>query len=87
MVAVGIGGFVVGFIEKSFPNLPTLPMVGRKGAIAIGLAMFGPKTGILADAAVAAAAIAGYELGKTGAISGDVLGMVSPQVSGLAAQV
>ena len=84
MTNVAIGGFVVGFIEKSFPTLPSLPMVGRKGAIAIGLYMFGPKTGIFRDAAIAAAAISGYEFGKTGTITGD---LIAPQVSGVAAQV
>lgn len=65
-----VGGFGVGLIEKTFPNLPTLPMVGRKGAIALAIYFLEPKERILQDVGIAAAAISGHELGKTGAISG-----------------
>jgi len=90
-MAVGIGGAVVGFVDKSIgASLPTIPLLGRKGTLAIGLYFFAKgKSGLLRDAAVAAASIAGYELGNTGKISGvdgDVMGPV-PQVSGIAAQV
>src|SRR5262249_12243915 len=85
LIAIGIGGAVVGFLEKSIGDkLPTIPLLGRKGTLAVGLAFFGKgKGGVIRDAAIAAAAIAGYELGKTGSISGDIV----PQVSGIAAQV
>src|SRR5215471_450212 len=91
LMAVGIGGAVVGFVDKSIgASLPTIPLLGRKGTLAIGLYFFTKgKSGLLRDAAVAAASIAGYELGNTGKISGvdgDVMGPV-PQVSGIAAQV
>src|SRR5687768_3206486 len=43
MLGVAVGGFAVGFIEKSFPQLPTLPLVGKKGAIAILAYMFSNK--------------------------------------------
>lgn len=71
MMSVFAGGFGVGLIEKTFPNLPTLPMVGRKGTIALGLALIKPKEQILRDVGIAAAAISGYELGLKGSISGD----------------
>jgi len=65
---------MVGFIEKSFPNLPTLPIVGKKGAIAIASHFLKGKHPIIGDIGKAAAAIAGYELGKLGTVSGDVMG-------------
>jgi hypothetical protein len=80
MIGHAVGGFAVGFLEKSFPNLPTLPIVGRKGAIAIGAMLLAGKHPIIADIGLAAAAISGYELGSTGAISGDVLGGIASQV-------
>lgn len=86
-MGAGIGGAALGFIEKSFPNLPTLPILGRSGTIAVA-AYFLSKQGrhpILRDVALAAASIAGYQIGTTGKISGeDVLG---EDVSGIAAQV
>lgn len=87
MLGVAIGGAAVGFIEKQFPTLPTIPLVGRKGTIAIGAYFIAKKGGSLGhiarDVALAAAVLAGFELGSTGHISGDV----APQVSGVAAQV
>lgn len=80
MIGHAVGGFAVGFIEKSFPNLPTLPIIGRKGAIAIGAMLLAGKHPIIADIGLAAAAISGYELGSTGAISGEVLGGIASQV-------
>lgn len=79
-----IGGVAYGFIEKNFgAQIPTLPLVGRAGAIAIGCLVFGKgRGGIVADVGKAAAVIAGYQFGTTGKISG-----VAPQVAGVAAQV
>lgn len=91
MIGSAIGGAALGFIEKSFPNLPTVPLIGRKGTIAIACYMLhkrGTGGGILRDVAIAAAVLAGYELGRDGKISGDVMGDLAPQVSGqIAAQV
>lgn len=84
MVGHAVGGFAVGFIEKSFPNLPSLPIIGKKGAIAIGAYMLRGQSPILLDVAKAAAAISGYQLGSTGAVTGDVLG---DDVMGVAAQM
>lgn len=91
MLGAGIGGAVLGFIEKSFPTLPTVPIIGRAGTIALGAYFLSRRGGmggtILRDVALAASAVAGYQLGHTGKISGDVMGDVAPQVSGIAAQV
>lgn len=86
MINHGLGGVVYGFIEKNFgKQLPTLPVVGRAGSIALAAYMLAKgrsSSGIVGDVARAAAVIAGYQLGTTGSISGPV-----PQVSGIAAQV
>jgi len=83
-----VGGAALGFIEKTFPSLPTLPIVGRAGAIGLA-AYFWSKHGggqIARDIAISAAVIAGYQVGTTGKISGeDVSG--DGQVSGIAAQI
>jgi hypothetical protein len=86
IVAAGIGGFALGFVKKTFPTLPTVPILGRSGTIALGAYLLRShvKSPIVRDIALAAAAVAGNELGSTGTISGDVV----PQVSGgVAAQV
>jgi precorrin isomerase len=74
MIGHAVGGFAVGFLEKSFPNLPSLPIVGKKGAIAIGAYLLRNQSPILVDVALSAAAISGYQLGSTGSVTGDVLG-------------
>lgn len=87
LIATAIGGAAFGFIEKSFPQLPTLPLVGRAGTIAIAAYFLSKRGGfgggIVRDIANAGAAIAGYQLGKTGSIAGDVMG----DIDGLAAEV
>lgn len=90
MFEFALGGAALGFIEKSFgASLPTVPVIGRKGTIAIGAYYFGKgKGGIMRDVAIAAAVLAGYELGSTGKIAGEgVDGEVVRQISGVAAQV
>lgn len=82
MLGVAVGGFAVGFIEKSFPQLPTLPLVGKKGAIAILAYMFSNKHPVIADVGLAAASISGYQLGTSGVISGGF-----DAVDGIAAQI
>jgi hypothetical protein len=71
MTAMAAGGFVVGFIERNWGDqIPSIPLLGRKGTIALACYFMAPKNKILQDAGKAAASIAGYELGATGAISG-----------------
>jgi hypothetical protein len=79
-----VGGLGLGFIEKQFPDIPTIPLVGKKGTIAIA-AYFAAKNGLpfARDIGMVAAGLAGYELGRDGQISGDVV----PQVRGIASQV
>lgn len=70
LMGVAIGGFAYGIIEKSFPTLPTLPIVGKSGTVALAVYFFGGSNELVNDVGIAAAAIAGYSLGKTGVISG-----------------
>lgn len=91
VLSAGIGGAALGFIEKTFPNIPTVPVLGRAGTIALAAYFLSRRGGtgmggIARDVALAAASIAGYQLGKTGKVSGDeVLG--DDELSGVAAQV
>lgn len=54
--------------------------MGRKGAIAIGAYFLHSKHALIGDVGLAAAAISGYQLGTTGAISGDVMGDIAAQM-------
>jgi hypothetical protein len=81
--ALALGGFIYGYIEKNVPQVPSLPIVGKSGAIALIMYFAGGKSpGIMADVGNAASVIAGYSFGATGKVSG-----VASQVSGLAAQI
>jgi hypothetical protein len=88
MFGAGIGGAALGFIEKMFPNLPTVPVIGRAGTIALGAYLLSKRGGmpIMRDVALAGAVIAGYQIGLTGKVSGDD-GVSGDDVSGIAAQV
>ena len=70
MIGVAIGGAAYGFIEKSFPTMPTLPLLGKSGTVALAVYFLGGQNEIINDIGIAAAAIAGYSLGKTGMVSG-----------------
>jgi hypothetical protein len=101
MFGIGVGGLALGYIEKHWgANLPTMPVIGRKGTIAVGAYFLakhgGMGAGIARDVAIAAAALAGYDLGNKGSISGDldgdVDGEVAPQIGrsrvrGVSAQI
>src|SRR5271154_6314919 len=45
MTGAAVGGFLIGFIEKQFPTLPVLPVVGKKGAIALAAYVVAGKGG------------------------------------------
>jgi hypothetical protein len=91
MINFALGGAALGFIEKSFgAQLPTVPIIGRKGTLALLAYYFSKgRGGIVRDIAIAGAVLSGYEMGATGKISG-IDGDVVPQISGMhgiAAQV
>lgn len=84
LTSAGIGGFAFGLIVKNFPQLPTIPIVGKAGTVAL-LAMFlKGKLPYAKEVGIAAASIAGYQMGTEGHILGD---HDFAQVRGVAAQV
>jgi hypothetical protein len=93
IIGAGIGGAVLGFVEKQWPTFPTVPILGRAGTIAVAAYFLSKQGGmsspILRDVAIAGAVVAGYQLGKEGKVSGDddVSGDLAEQVRGIASQV
>ena len=71
-----VAGGLIGLAEKTglMDKLPEVPIVGRKGALAIA-AYFWAKHGgggqMARDVAIAAATMAAYQLGKDNKISGE----------------
>lgn len=73
LMGMAMGGFALGFIDKSRTTaLPTIPVLGRAGTIALAAHVIGKgRPGLLTDVRNAAAAVAAYEMGSTGKVSGD----------------
>jgi hypothetical protein len=80
LMNVAIGGALLGFIQKTFPSFPTLPIIGQAGTIALAAHFLGKGHPMLQDVAHAGAAVAGYQLGHDGKIAGDIDGMIASQV-------
>jgi len=70
LIGQAIGGFAYGFLEKTFPQMPRLPGIGRSGTVALAVYFLKPRNQILRDIGAAAAVIAGYSFGATGTVSG-----------------
>jgi hypothetical protein len=68
----GATGLAIGMAEKQgvLDFLPEVPLVGRKGALAIGLAFLMPRNPYAVTASRGLAFLSGYEYGKEGSISG-----------------
>jgi hypothetical protein len=79
MIELAVGGAAYGFIEKQFgAQLPTLPIVGRAGTLTLlAYYMAKGKGGIMRDVAICGAVLSGYQIGSTGKISGDVMGIAA----------
>jgi hypothetical protein len=72
MIKLSVGAAAIGYIEKSNMAFPTIPVLGRKGTIALAAYFFGgKKPGLVRDIAIAAAVLAAYEFSKDGKVSGD----------------
>lgn len=75
-IQMALGGAIYGFCVKQglVDKLPAIPIVGRTGTAALVLDYWSRRGGgrIVHTAARAAAAIAGYQLGSTGKIQGDL---------------
>ena len=74
-IAAGVTAAAIGLAEKAglADKIPEIPLIGRKGALALGAYWWSRSGGgkLARDVALVAAALAGYELGKEGKISGD----------------
>lgn len=66
-----LGGLAYGLLVKNWSSMPRLPGIGRSGTVALAVYFLKPKSKLLQDLGVAAAAIAGYSFGETGTVSGD----------------
>lgn len=66
------GGFLLGVLDKQGTALPTVPVLGRAGTLGVGLYFLGKqmKAPIMVHAATAALAIAAYQMGREGKVSG-----------------
>lgn len=77
MQYVAAGGLVLGLVEKSgiADSLPTIPLLGKTGTLAAALYAWsrwgGGKSRLWRDLAAGATAVAAYQLGKEGSISGE----------------
>jgi hypothetical protein len=67
-----IGGFALGVLDSKGTKLPTVPVLGRAGTCGVALYYLGKhmKAPMVSHAATGFLAIAAYEMGKSGAISG-----------------
>lgn len=82
MIGTALAGYILGAVDKGTFPLPTLPVLGRAGTIALAAGLFAKKHPLIAKLAIAASAISGYELGRNGVISGEdsIMGGVASQV-------
>lgn len=75
LLGLAMGGFAMGFIDKPggpAANIPTIPILGKAGTIAVVAHFFGKgRGGIITDIRNAAAVVAAYEFGLKGSVSGD----------------
>jgi hypothetical protein len=70
-INAGLGGAALGFIQKQFPNLPKIPILGEAGTVAVAAWMLRGKVPLANDVATAAIVVAAYQLTSTGKIVGD----------------
>jgi hypothetical protein len=72
LIGLIVGGFGLGFLDKSAVAIPTIPVLGKAGTIAVAAHFFGKgKPGLVTDVRNAAAVVAAYEFGSKGSVSGD----------------
>lgn len=68
---MALGGLAYGLAIKHIPSIPRIPGIGRSGTVALAIYFLKPKSRLLQDVGIAAAAIAGASFGETGTVSGD----------------
>ncbi len=69
---IAAGGLALGLLEKADLGLPTIPLLGKTGTLALGLYVYSrmSKSRLARDLASGAAAVAAYQLARDGGISG-----------------
>lgn len=72
---IGLASGLIGLAEQSklLDNLPPVPLIGRKGLVAVGAALlhhYGSGGELTKNIAVAATALATYQLGRDNKIDG-----------------
>ncbi len=70
-------GAVLGYLDSNDTAIPTIPILGRAGSLALACYFFRQKSPWLAAGAKTFAAIATYEMIANGSIKGDVAADVS----------
>lgn len=73
LTGMALGGYIFGYLEKHYPNMPTVPVLGKSGTVAIASYFLHGHHPYVRDVGRAAAAIAGYTFGSTGSVAGDVI--------------
>lgn len=75
LLGVAVGAGIVGMLKKSgiLDNIPSIPVVGRIGTVAIAAHVWSNHGGgqLARDVAMAAASVAAFQLGSQGSIDGD----------------
>jgi hypothetical protein len=75
LMGLAVGGFAMGFLDKPGgpgANIPTIPILGKAGTIALAAHFFGKgRAGLVTDIRNAAAVVAAYEFGLKGSVSGE----------------
>lgn len=76
LMADAVVGYVMGYLDKTGTAVPTVPVLGRAGTLAVGCYFFRGSMPILRRAVAPLVSIAAYEMGRDGKIAGDVEGSV-----------
>jgi hypothetical protein len=69
-VKLAIGGAALGFIKKTFPNIPTIPVLGQNGTIALAAKFLKGKVPFAEEAGLAALVVSAYQFAETGKVEG-----------------
>lgn len=70
LMGYAIGGLAVGWLDKQ-SGIPTIPILGRKGTIALGAYFLRRSSSVARDICKAAVVLSAYEFGREGRVSGE----------------
>jgi len=72
LIKVAVGGAALAWLDKSGTKVPTVPMLGKAGTIAVAAYFLGgKKPGLVRDVCISATVLAAYQFIKDGSIAGD----------------